>query len=173
MSATSITPWAAFHLCVLALIKWTHGTHTQTRSHTFRHTRPSKDTHACLHNRWRTWYAYMQTCNVEMSKQTTCTHKIQNAYLNTHSHFNIPKPRRPDRLYPIPDQTHYSLSVFVFVCNLTQSLWLVMGWLTHKDEIHANPNNLFTLMLLFKHGGPIRFPPAISTAHQSTTTHYM
>lgn len=33
-----------------------------------------------------------------------------------------------------------------------------MGWLTHKDEIHANPNNLFTLMLLFKHRRPIRFP---------------
>lgn len=61
------------------------------------------------------------------------------------------------------------MSVFVFVQNLTQSLWLVMGGLTHKDEIHANPNNLFTLMLLFKHGRPIRFPPAIqlSTPHIS------
>lgn len=80
-----------------------------------------------------------------------------------------PKTRHLDT---IPDQTrpHYSLSVFVFVWNLAQSLWLVMGWLTHKDEIHANPNNLFTLMLLFKHRRPIRFPPAISTAHQSTTS---
>lgn len=78
----------------------------------------------------------------------------------------------PDQTRPDQTRPHYSLSVFVFVWNLTQTLWQVMGWLTHKDDTHANPNSLFTLMLLFNQGTPICFPPSISTTHQSTTSHY-
>ncbi len=70
---------------------------------------------------------------------------------------NNPKTKA-SRKTPSQTRPHYSPCVFVFVWNLTQSLWLVMGWLTHQDKIHANPYHLCTLMLLFKHRRSIHFP---------------
>lgn len=40
-----------------------------------------------------------------------------------------------------------------------------MSWLTHKDDIHANDNDLFILMLRFNHGRPICFLTAMDTGH--------
>lgn len=65
MSATSITPWAAFHLCVLAPIKWTHSTHTCscTHLHTCRH--PHLQRCTCMHAEMYTKSKmHMHTCSI-------------------------------------------------------------------------------------------------------------
>lgn len=134
-----------------------------------------KSTHARSNNhsqaRWKCAHLHriIEMCT---HAQTTFTHTKFKMY-----RFTLPStiPKQGPKTDVTPPQTrpHYSLSVFVFVWNLTQSLWLVMSWPTQKEEIHANPNNLFTLMPLFKHGRTFHFPSAISNRHKSATTHYM
>lgn len=126
------SPLGQLSTCVfLPLVKCTRGAHEHSPAHL--------DVHARKH-----------TQPFTRKHASKCIHK------HTFS-LTAPKPRHPDRPPPTLTGPHYSLSVFV--CDSSQSLWLLMCRLIYKDGIHANPNSLFPTNAPVRTRGAHSFPP--------------
>lgn len=100
MSATSITRWAVSHLCVLALIKWTHAKH---HTCTYMCVRAPHSSHTEL----RHWHRRPCACKHAFWEHFKCICKHWSPLC-----LNVCESWDPDRPRPISDPADPPVSVF-------------------------------------------------------------